>query len=117
MHEANFTKQIVEAVVGALRQCPDGKPRTVKVQVGAMLHLVPESVQMHYQLLTRGTGLEGIGLELTETPVRVRCRRCGHEGGVEDHHLLLCTACDSMEVELTAGDQILIDSIECEVKS
>jgi len=115
MHEANFTKQIVEAVLKSLKECP-GEPKTVKVQVGAMLHLVPDSVRMHYQLLTQGTKLEGISLELTEIHVKVRCRRCAHEGMVEDHHLLMCTACDSIDVALTAGNEILIDAVECETK-
>ena|SRR3989338_3071889 len=112
MHESNFTKQIVHVILQELTKNSDARPQTVKVRVGEMLHLVPESVEMHYELLTKGTPLAGVKLELEEIPVRVRCRPCGHEGSVADHHLLVCGECGSFDVELLNGNEIRIDSIE-----
>lgn len=114
MHEGNFTQQIVEAILDALKPCARQKPKQVRVRVGEMLHLVPDSVQMHYQVLTRNTVLEGVELLLEEEPVRITCRSCGKSGGVEDHHLLLCGSCGSREVDLTAGEDVIIDEIELE---
>ncbi len=112
MHEGNFTQAIVDAILGELKKYPDAKPEAVRVSVGEMLHLVPESVRLHYELMTRGSRLEGIQLELREIPVTVRCRPCGYEGAVEDHHLLVCAYCGAPDVELLSGDKISIDSIE-----
>jgi hydrogenase nickel incorporation protein HypA/HybF len=112
MHEGNFTQAIVDAILGELKKYPNAKPETVRVSVGEMLHLVPGSVQLHYDLMTRGTRLEGIKLELQEIPVTVRCRPCGYERAVEDHHLLMCAHCGALDVKLLSGDEILIDSIE-----
>lgn len=114
MHEANFTDEIVKAILEELRKYPDYRPKEVKVRVGEMLHLVQESVKMHYLTQTKGTPLEGVSLWLEELPVRVRCRMCHEEGGVEDHHLLMCAYCGSPEVDLVNGDEILIDSIQVE---
>ena len=116
MHEANFTKQIVNVIMDQLTQYPESRPRTVKVAVGEMLHLVPDSVQMHFDLLTKDTSLEKVELELGEIPVVVNCHQCGREGGVEDHHLLLCSHCQSLDVELKSGNEIRIESIELEAK-
>ena len=98
MHEANFTSEIVHTILSELTKAPAGKPKSVKVVVGEMLHLIPVSVNMHFDLLVRGTRLEGTMLELQEARVRIRCGKCGREGGVEDHHLLMCESCGSLEV-------------------
>ncbi len=112
MHEENFTQQIVDAILAELKKYPDQKPEAIRVSVGEMLHLVPESVRLHYGLMTKGTPLEGIALDLRALPVIVRCRGCHHEGVVEDHHFLMCASCGSQQVELLSGDKISIDSIE-----
>ncbi|MBI4971457.1 MAG: hydrogenase maturation nickel metallochaperone HypA [Candidatus Omnitrophica bacterium] len=114
MHEGNFTEQIVAAILSELKKHPKGKVKQIKVKVGEMLHLEPESVKMHFELLTKGTRLEGIGLDLEEVPVTVCCLDCRAEGQVTDHHLLLCDNCDSRNVKITSGNNILIDSIELE---
>lgn len=114
MHEGNFTEQIVEAILAELEKHPGLKPERVAVRVGEMLHLVPDSVQMHYELVTRGTSLEGAALDLTEEPVRIRCQACSREGGVEDHHLLMCAECGSRDVTLLGGEDVVIDAIEFE---
>lgn len=114
MHEANFTSEIVHTILSELEKVPAGKPKFVKVVVGEMLHLVPVSVGMHFDSLVRGTRLEGTTLELQEAPVRIQCGACGREGGVEDHHLLMCDSCGSLEVKLLSGNEIWIDSIQLE---
>jgi len=112
MHEGNFTRQIVDSILAELAKRPDQKPQRVKVAVGEMLHLVPESVRAHYEIQTKGTRLEGAALELIETPVHVRCRVCCREGGVLDHHLLICSNCLSPDVELLKGRDVIVEEIE-----
>jgi hydrogenase nickel incorporation protein HypA/HybF len=111
MHERHFTEQIVASITQALDSRQVRRPRAVKVTVGEVYHLVPESVRMHYELLTKGTWLEGVDLELKEEPVVVSCRRCGAKGPVEDHHLLMCSLCNSADVMTVAGNKV---TVECE---
>lgn len=112
MHEANFTQEIVTAILDDLKHYPSLHAKQVKVKVGEMLHLMPESVQTHYQQMTKGSYLEGVSLLLEETPVEVKCKHCGFTGGVEDHHVLFCSKCDSFDVTLLKGNEVTIDSIE-----
>ncbi len=114
MHEGNFTQQIVTSIVSELEKHPGYRPQRIKVKVGEMLHLEPESVRTHYALLTKGTSLEGIALELEGMPVVVNCRACHAEGAVSDHHLLFCPSCYSRDVVIVSGNDVLIDSIELE---
>lgn len=112
MHEAKFTAEIVSAVIETLKSHPGQIPLRVKVAVGAMMHLDAQSVALHFALQVKGTSLEGVELNLHEVPVRIFCRACRLEGGVEDHHLLLCSSCGSRDVELKSGREVAIEQIE-----
>ena len=112
MHEANFTQEIVNSILDELKKYPSCRAKQIKVKVGEMLHLMPESVKTHYAQMTQGTNLEGVMLILEEMPVEIKCRSCGSVGGVEDHHVLFCSKCDSFNVELIKGKEVVVDSIE-----
>ncbi len=112
MHEGNFTRQIVDAILDELKSHRGQPPTRVTVKVGEMLHLVPESVRMHYDMLTQDTALQGVRLDLEEVPVVVKCRQCSEAGPVADHHWLACSECGSTDVELVEGNDVVIESIE-----
>jgi len=114
MHEGHFTEQIVSSIIEELKKYPGRKPKQVRVKVGEVYHLVPESVLMHYELATKGTMLEGVALDLVEEPMEVLCNSCGKQGPVEDHHLLLCSTCHSRDVKPIAGNKVSIEAIELE---
>ncbi len=111
MHEGHFTEQIVEAVIGELKKHPGRDVESITVKVGEVYHLVGDSVLMHYDLITKGTALEGVKLDLLEEPMQVICGQCKKTGPVEDHHLLLCSFCYSRQVKPVAGDKVTIDKI------
>jgi hydrogenase nickel incorporation protein HypA/HybF len=45
------------------------------------------------------------------TPVRVRCQRCGQETEASANRLL-CGACGDYRTTLTAGDELLLVSVQ-----
>ncbi len=112
MHEANFTEQIVSSIIGELKNHPDSQPKRIRIRVGEMFHLNCESVLFHYHLLTNGTNLAGVDVELEEEPVKVLCHACQKIDRVEDHHLLMCSHCQSMDVEMTSGNAIFTEFVE-----
>ncbi len=114
MHEWQFTEQIVRCVLDAIKNYSDKKVKAVKIKVGETYHLEPESVKMHFRILTSGTSLAGVDLDLQQEPMIVSCAQCGHVGPVDDHHLLTCSSCYSMTVKPIAGNTISIESIELE---
>lgn len=112
MHEHQFTQNIVHTVLEELKKYPSRKPHLVRLKVGEIYHLIPDSVQMHFNLLTQETPLKGTILELQEEVVRVLCHTCQRIGPVEDHHLLVCSFCYSSDVETLSGNRITVESIE-----
>jgi len=114
MHEGHFTEQIVEAIIKEVGKYPAARVQRVKVSVGEMYHLEPESVKEHFLAMTAGTALGGAVLELDEIPVKINCRTCGLDGPVEDHHLMMCAGCGSTDVGVMAGDVVEIEEIDLE---
>ncbi|MBI1978188.1 MAG: hydrogenase maturation nickel metallochaperone HypA [Candidatus Omnitrophica bacterium] len=112
MHEGNFTKRIVESIMEELKKHPRYVPKRVKVKVGEIFHLNPESVKMHYVVVTKGTPLEGTELDLIEEKITVYCWQCSRTGTVLDHHFLACSCCNSTDVEVMSGNQVSVDSVE-----
>ena len=114
MHEGQFTEKIVEVILSELKKYPGARIKTVKAKVGEIFHLILESVQMHFQIITKGSPLEGVQLDLEEEPVNVLCRQCQRKGPVEDHHMLVCSFCQSMDVAAVSGNRITVESIQME---
>jgi hydrogenase nickel incorporation protein HypA/HybF len=62
-------------------------------------------------LVAEGTVAEGAELRIEDVPARGRCRDCGTEGELPAFPLL-CSACGSANVELLAGEELLVDALE-----
>jgi len=74
MHEMPFTQAILEMAVKEA----DGRPiRAIHLRVGALSAIVPESVEVFFTYLKKGTPAEGARLIFTVEPISLTCRHCG----------------------------------------
>ncbi|MFI5605575.1 hydrogenase maturation nickel metallochaperone HypA [Amycolatopsis sp. NPDC051903] len=107
MHEMSITQSVVDAIVAKLGEQP---VRSVRLEIGRLSGVVPDSVRFCFDVLCTGTSLEGAALEIDEPAGRATCRDCGEEFGLDDP-ILLCP-CGSANVEVLAGRQLRIKSVE-----
>ena len=113
MHELS----IADAVVRIACEHAGGRRVTrVEVSVGRLRQVVPESLEFAFELVARGTPVEGAELALQEVPVRVACRRCAEETEV-DEFPLACSFCGSLDVEVVAGEELQVEALELESRS
>jgi hydrogenase nickel incorporation protein HypA/HybF len=87
----------------------------VRLDVGALSGVVPEAMQFCYELIIGGTSLEGSTLVIEQMPGAAHCRSCGQDFAL-DSLILLCS-CGSADVELIAGRELRVLSVEMEVES
>jgi hydrogenase nickel incorporation protein HypA/HybF len=74
MHEMPFTQAILEM---ALKSAA-GKPiRRIHLRVGWLGAIVPESVQVFFDFLSKGTPAQGAALVFETAPIVLTCRSCG----------------------------------------
>ena len=116
MHEFSIVSNLVKTLREELRKQPKGRARVreVRVVVGRLHAIVPESLELAYEALTRDTPLAGSKLLLEFRPVIGMCRACGWTGGMEGP-FYNCGACESTDVEITGGLELHLDSMEVSV--
>jgi hydrogenase nickel incorporation protein HypA/HybF len=110
MHELS----IADAVVTIARRHARGRPVSrVDVKVGWLRQVVPDSLLFAFELVSEGTELEGAELVVEEVPARVRCGSCAVETQLNQFPAH-CEVCGGFDVVVTAGEELLVDSIEVE---
>jgi hydrogenase nickel incorporation protein HypA/HybF len=108
MHELGLCSSIVEAVSERAGERPVAR---VKVRAGRLLHVHPEAFDQSFAIAAMGTVAEDAAAELVLLPVRARCLECGDAWESEDAPPA-CPACGSTQVELTGGDELVLELIE-----
>ena len=110
MHELS----IAEAVVHIAERHAAGRTVSrVELRVGYLRQVVPSALEFAFMLLTDGTALEGAELVIEEVPAQGRCRDCASVSTMTDFPLQ-CSRCGGLDLELLAGEELLVESLELE---
>jgi hydrogenase nickel incorporation protein HypA/HybF len=107
VHELAITESVVEAIVDKVG---DGPVAGVRLEIGKLSGVVPDSVRFCFEIVAAGTGLQDARLDIDEPPGRAYCRECGDEFGLDDP-IMLCP-CGSADLEVLSGQQLRIISVE-----
>jgi hydrogenase nickel incorporation protein HypA/HybF len=107
VHEMAITQSVVDAVC---EHAAGRRVHSVKLEVGALSAVVPDSMQFCFELATQGTVADGARLDVDLQPGRAHCRSCGDVFELRD--LILLCPCGSADVEVVAGRELRILSME-----
>jgi hydrogenase nickel incorporation protein HypA/HybF len=110
MHELSLATGIVETVV---KHAEDRRVTSVEMRIGTLRQVVPESLEFYFGICSRDTVSQGATLEQEIIEARVRCRSCGQEWELYEPDFR-CRSCADTEVEVIAGTEFEVDSIEVE---
>jgi hydrogenase nickel incorporation protein HypA/HybF len=102
-----ITQSVVEAVC---EHAAGRRVHSIKLEVGALCAVVPDSMQFCFELATEGTVAAGARLDLNVRPGVAHCRTCEREFALAD--LILLCPCGSADVEVLAGRDLKILSME-----
>ena len=102
-----ITQSVIEAVCG---HAAGRRVHSVRVQVGALCGVVPDAMEFCFGLAAEGTLADGATLDLDIQPGSARCRTCGDVFTASD--LILLCPCGSADVEVLAGRDLKIVSME-----
>lgn len=107
MHELAVTQGVVDAVTA---RTGDARVAVVRLRVGRLSGVVPDAVRFCFDLVTDGTPLAGARLDIDQPDGSAHCRGCGADFAVSD--LVLLCPCGSADLEMTAGGELAVASVE-----
>jgi hydrogenase nickel incorporation protein HypA/HybF len=110
MHELSIAEAVVDI---ANRHAAGRKVAKVELEVGYLRQVVPPALQFAFELVSQGTDVEGAELEMHEVPAAGRCRACGESTPLPGFPLC-CERCGGFDVEVTQGEELLVESLELE---
>lgn len=115
MHELSVAQALVEQVENIVREQHANNATLIRVRIGALSGVVPELLTTAFSLAAAGSAAEHAEMEIVDAPIRVRCQTCGAETEAKANRLL-CGACGDWHTQVISGDDLILESVELEMK-
>lgn len=124
MHEFSVTSWIVEALLKVAKERESKKVLEVHLRIGKLRALSVDQVKFCYEVLAKGTILDGSRLVIEESPGKVRCNSGDYYGEFNPEgdafHFglppLICPVCSGM-VTVEGGDECTITKVRMRIPS
>ncbi len=109
MHELSLCR----AIAGVVKPHAAGRRvDVVRVQVGALRQVVPETLSFCWTLVRDHEDMPGAELELELVGAEVSCRGCGQHSPITSRFSVCCPHCDSGDVAVVRGEEFLVTSVD-----
>jgi hydrogenase nickel incorporation protein HypA/HybF len=113
MHELAVCQALIDQVTRVARDNGAGSVLSITISVGPLAGVEPKLLEHAYPLAAAGTVAQDAQLVIETVAVRVRCRKCQAETTVLPNRLL-CGTCNDWQVDVIAGDEMLLQRVEIE---
>lgn len=112
MHEMSIAQNVIEIVERQLQASGMSRPRSVRLRIGEMAGIVPDSLDFCFMALTEDSALlKGTSLVIDRVPVAALCNACGKTSDIEVP-VFFCPVCGSADLKLLSGMELEVVSIE-----
>ena len=113
MHESSIVESLLALALENAERAQASRIVTVHVVVGELSGVLEEAMEFYFGFLSKGTIAAGASLSFKRIPAQLRCRKC-QAVFTPDNLDLHCPACHEADVEIVAGRELYIDSLEVE---
>ncbi len=113
MHELAVTQGMLDIALEKATAAHATRVTGINLVIGEMSSIVDDSVQFYFDFLSQDSIASGAILSFERIPTQLRCRHCGHSFTPEQPPWR-CPQCHQWEVEILAGQEFYVDSIEVE---
>jgi hydrogenase nickel incorporation protein HypA/HybF len=110
MHELSLARAVIDT---AERHAGGRRVLLVRLRLGELRQVVPDSLAFYFEHVAKGTLCEGAVLEHEVVAANLACGRCGASWRL-DAASFRCPQCGAADVEIEAGNEFEVESIEVE---
>jgi hydrogenase nickel incorporation protein HypA/HybF len=114
MHELPATQGILDTALQTARAHGSRRVLAIDLVIGDLSSMVDDSVQMYFDVLSRGTLAHGAELRFRREPGAATCFDCAARYPVRPPLAPTCPICGGTFVRVSGGQQFTIESIEVE---
>ena len=111
MHELSVAQEILSIVYQYLPNPKSQSVKSVKVIVGKLSNILPDSLSFCYEALVSDTPLKGSKLDILEFPIKIGCNTCNEESVIE-LPVFACPKCGNNQIRIVSGTELQVDEIE-----
>jgi hydrogenase nickel incorporation protein HypA/HybF len=114
MHELPITQNILQIALQHAEK--EGAKRIIALNlvIGQLSTVIDDSIQFYWPLISEGTIAQGASLNFKRVKAKLRCGVCNTVYELEDGQLRSCPNCDSYQVNVLAGKEFQLESIQIE---
>ncbi|MCE5336561.1 MAG: hydrogenase maturation nickel metallochaperone HypA [Desulfobacteraceae bacterium] len=113
MHELSIAESVLEIVTEEARKHGLERINRIKLQVGELAAVVPDSLMFCFELLRRDTIASEAVLEIETVGIVARCDQCDFSFEVRGQ-VFRCPRCSKPVMELLSGRELSVSSIDGE---
>lgn len=107
MHELGITRSVVAIVA---EHAGRRRVKTVTLEIGALAGVMGDAVRFCFDIVTKGTVVEGAALDIRTIEARAACRSCGRQ--FAPRTLFQPCPCGSRDIARLAGEELKIKQFE-----
>jgi hydrogenase nickel incorporation protein HypA/HybF len=113
MHELGVTQRLLDLALDHAAHAGGTHVTDLHIAIGALSTFCEDAVSFCWEHLAQGTACDGARLHFRRIPAELTCQDCGDVHPLRDE-LGPCPRCGSRRLRVTAGDDLLLESLEVE---
>jgi len=114
MHELPITQNILKIALQYAEKEGATRIMTLNLVIGQLSSVIDDSIQFYWPIISEGTIAQDAKLNFHRVPAKLKCLTCETIYELEDGQLSACPNCGSSQVNILAGKEFQLESIQIE---
>ncbi len=110
MHEMSLAEGMLQVIEDHARREGFSRVTQVRLEIGRLSGVEPESLRFCFDAVTRGSLAEGADLEILLAPGRAWCFACAQAVEIAED-IAACPRCGGVELQVQGGNEMRIKDL------
>ncbi|CCJ33336.1 MULTISPECIES: hydrogenase maturation nickel metallochaperone HypA [Caloramator] len=113
MHELAITEGIIKIAKEVAEKNNAKRVLNIKVKCGDFSGVIPSLIQEYFDIVSKGTIVEGAKLLIDRVPIKIICSECNNESEIKRSDIR-CPKCGGYRYRIISGKEFYVEALEVE---